>query len=129
LPTVERILAETPAIGRPRNLLGLAHTNIAQGKAKNLRTFGKEPTRKAVFRSGGGPRGVLLPFLKRGSQNFISQNQSRRQARSFGQILEIGDFPRVSEPLQACKPVLKLFSEEQLESIGEAHISLILNRL
>ena len=35
--------------------------------AQKMKTFEKEPTRKAVFRSGGGPPGVLLPFLTRGS--------------------------------------------------------------
>jgi hypothetical protein len=29
----------------------------------SFKKFEKEPNRKAVFRSFGGPKGVLLPFL------------------------------------------------------------------
>jgi hypothetical protein len=51
-------------------------------RSPKMKTFEKEPTRKAVFRSGGGPPGVLLPFLTRGSLSFIPHRPARKQART-----------------------------------------------
>src|ERR1017187_8286786 len=47
-------------------LAGRTHAK-SRMRSPKMKTFEKEPTRKAVFRSGGGPPGVLLPFLTRGS--------------------------------------------------------------
>lgn len=56
--------------GRPRNSPGCRHPKKARTSNQKDEKFRKEPTRKAVFRSGGGPRGVLLPFLTRESISF-----------------------------------------------------------
>src|SRR5580658_1443878 len=90
-------------------LIGYARAKTRTRKPKN-ENFLKEPNRKAVFRSGGGPPGVLLPFLTRGSLPLY--HVARRVCKPTRQLLldpQIGDSLRISEPLQTCKPGLQLF--------------------
>src|ERR1017187_1856883 len=62
-------------------LAGRTHAK-SRMRSPKMKTFEKEPTRKAVFRSGGGPPGVLLPFLTRGSYAFIPHCPTRKQAHT-----------------------------------------------
>jgi hypothetical protein len=67
-------------------LVRLRPRKIAHAQPKNESFIKKEPTRKAVFRSGGGPPGVLLPFLTRGSLAFIPRCQTRKQAHTSNAV-------------------------------------------
>ena len=67
---------------------------------RKCRNFKKSLAGRPYSAPRGGPRGVLLPFLKRGSQirciTFApaSQPPQRRTARA---ILKFGDLPRIPE--------------------------------
>jgi hypothetical protein len=110
LPTAGRILAETPATGRPRNLLA-TRAKIAHAQPKNIKAFEKElPGRPYSAPAVARPEfcyhslhedpKLLVPYCEARSK---PTRQNRREN------LEIGDFLRISEPLQTRKPDLQLF--------------------
>ncbi len=51
--------------------------------AEKLRTFEKNQPGRPYSAPRGGPRGVLLPFLQRGSRFFIPHTERRKQARTL----------------------------------------------
>jgi hypothetical protein len=75
---------------------------------KTFVEFLKEPNRKAVFRSGGGPPGVLLPFLteNRYEYNINCRFQASRPLSSDPQLVTSAS---LSKDNRVCKGFLKLF--------------------
>src|ERR1017187_4140836 len=90
-------------------LAGRTHAK-SRMRSPKMKTFEKEPTRKAVFRSGGGPPGVLFHSLHEDHSLYTTLPDAHASPHvKRTQTLEIGDSLRISEPLQTRKPGLQLF--------------------
>jgi hypothetical protein len=89
----------------------------------NLRTCLKEPTRKAVFRSGGGPPEFCYHSLCEDLNLLYHTRRAHANPRSArAKTLEIGDFLRISEPLQMRKTVSRFFVQNLVTACNETAI-------
>ena len=111
-------------------LAGRTHAK-SRMRSPKMKTFEKEPTRKAVFRSGGGPPGVLLPFLTRGSYAFIPHCPTRKQAHTSSALRP----SKSATPLEyqnhytQASPVCNYFCARQHSFVGLPVCSFIISSL